>query len=303
MVRFRKPTQRSDQIIDRRGASRGRPGGMAIGAGGGGIAIIIAILFALFGGGGGGGGGGLEDILNQLQPVTTAATQVNPLDPSTDPQADMVDFMDVVIEDNQALWAEVFAQSGRQYQNTKLVLFTGFTESGCGGADSRVGPHYCPLDNLIYIDLEFFEVLQDRFGATGDLAPAYVLSHEIAHHVQKLLGTMDQVQQLQQQDPGQANELSVRLELQSDCFAGVWASTVFVGQLETGEDLALDPGEISEALEAAAAVGDDRIQETIQGRVDPESFTHGTSEQRQRWFQTGYDGGDPSACDTFSGSI
>jgi uncharacterized protein len=302
MVRFRKPTQRSGDIIDRRGSSRGRPGGMAIGAGGGGIAIIIAILFALFGGGGD-GGGGLEDILNQLQPATTAATATNPIDPSADPQADMADFMSVVLDDNQALWADVFAQSGREYQRAELVLFTGFTESGCGGADSRMGPHYCPLDSRVYLDLGFFEELLARFGATGDLAPAYVLSHEIGHHVQKLLGTMDQVQQLQQQDPGQANELSVRLELQADCFAGVWASTVFVGQLETGEDLALDPGEISEALEAAAAVGDDRIQETIQGRVDPESFTHGTSEQRQRWFQTGYDGGDPSACDTFFGSI
>jgi predicted metalloprotease len=302
MVRFRKPAQRSDHIIDRRGAPRGRPGGVAIGAGGGGIAIIIAILFALFGGGGS-GGGGLEDILNQLQPVTTAASQTNPIDASTDPQADMADFMSVVLDDNQAMWADVFTQSGRQYQPADVVLFTGFTDSACGGADARMGPHYCPLDAKVYLDLEFFEELQTRFGATGDLAPAYVLSHEIGHHVQNLLGTMEQVQQMQRQDPSQVNELSVRLELQADCFAGVWASTVFVGQLETGEDLALDPGEISEALEAAAAVGDDRIQETIQGRVDPESFTHGTSEQRQRWFMTGYNGGDPSACDTFSGSI
>jgi predicted metalloprotease len=300
MVKFRKPTQRSGDIIDRRGATGGRRGGMAIGAGGGGIAIIIAILFAVFGGG---GGGGLEDILNQLQPATTAASETNPLDPATDPQAEMADFMSVVLDDNQALWADIFAQSGRQYQNAELVLFTGFTDSGCGGADSRMGPHYCPLDNRVYLDLEFFEQLAAQFGATGDLAPAYVLSHEIGHHVQTLLGINEQVRQQQQQDPGQANDLSVRMELQADCFAGVWASTVFVGQLETGEDLALDPGEISEALEAAAAVGDDRIQETIQGRVDPESFTHGTSEQRQAWFQRGYDGGDPNSCDTFSGTI
>ena len=301
MVKFRKPTQRSGDIIDRRGATGGRRGGMAVGAGGGGIAIVIAILFAVFGGGG--GGGGLEDILNQLQPATTAAGQTNPLDPATDPQADMVDFMDVVLEDNQALWTEIFAQSGETYVRAELVLFTGTTESGCGGADSRMGPHYCPLDNRVYLDLEFFEELESRFGASGDLAPAYVLSHEIGHHVQTLLGISEQVQSQQQANPSQANELSVRMELQADCFAGVWASTVFVGQLETGEDLALEPGEISEALEAAAAVGDDRIQETIQGRVDPESFTHGTSEQRQRWFQTGYDTGDPNACDTFSGEI
>ena len=273
---------------------------MAIGAGGGGVAIIIAILFALFGGGGQGGGAGLEDILNQLQPATTAATQTNPLDPASDPQADMADFMSVVLDDNQALWTDVFAQAGEQYQPAELVLFTGFTESGCGGADARMGPHYCPLDSRVYLDLEFFEELQTRFGATGDLAPAYVLSHEIGHHVQNLLGIAEQVQKLQQQDPGQANDLSVRMELQADCFAGIWASTVFVGNLSSGEDLALEPGEISEALEAAAAVGDDRIQERVQGRIDPESFTHGTAAQRQQWFQTGYDGGDPNACDTFS---
>jgi predicted metalloprotease len=300
VVRYRKPTERSGDIIDRRGAGGRRPG-VAIGAGGGGIAIIIAVLFALFGGGG--DGGGLEDILNQLQPATTAASQTNPLDPATDPQADMVDFMDVVLEDNQALWADIFTQSGRQYQNAELVLFTGFTESGCGGADSRMGPHYCPLDNRVYLDLEFFEELRSRFGATGDLAPAYVLSHEIGHHVQNQLGINEQVRGMQEQDPSRANDLSVRMELQADCFAGVWASTVFTGQLESGEDLALDPGEISEALEAAAAVGDDRIQETTQGRVNPESFTHGTSEQRQNWFQTGYDSGDPNSCDTFSGDI
>lgn len=300
MVKFRKPTQRSGDIIDRRGASGGRRGGVAIGAGGGGIAIIIAILFAVLGGG---GGGGLEDILNQLQPATTAASESNPLDPATDPQAEEADFMSVVLDDVQAMWADVFTQSGRQYQNAELVFFTGFTESGCGGADSRMGPHYCPLDNRVYLDLEFFEDLRTRFGATGDLAPAYVLAHEIGHHVQNLLGTDDQVRELQQQDPARANELSVRMELQADCFAGVWSSTVFVGQLETGEDIALEPGEIAEALEAAAAVGDDRIQAQSEGRVNPESFTHGTSAQRQAWFQTGYDSGDPASCDTFSGSI
>ncbi|HSL27134.1 MAG TPA: neutral zinc metallopeptidase [Acidimicrobiia bacterium] len=298
MVRYRKPAQRSGDIIDRRGSIGRRPG-VAIGAGGGGLAIIIAILFTLFSG----GGGGLGDILTQLQPATTAATEVNPLDPATDPQADMVDFMSVVLDDNQALWTDIFAQSGRQYQRAELVLFTEATDSGCGGADSRMGPHYCPLDNRVYLDLGFFDELAARFGATGDLAPAYVLSHEIGHHVQNLLGINEQVRQLQQENPAQANDLSVRMELQADCFAGVWASTVFTGQLQSGEDLALDPGEISEALEAAAAVGDDRIQMATQGRTDPESWTHGSAEQRQSWFQRGYDGGDPNSCDTFSGSI
>ena len=299
MVKFRKPTQRSGDMIDRRGATGGRRGGMAIGAGGGGIAIIIAILFAVLGG----GGGGLEDILNQLQPATTAANETNPLDPATDPQAEEADLMSVVLDDVQAMWADIFAQSGRQYQNAELVLFTDFTDSGCGGADSRMGPHYCPLDNRVYLDIVAFNQLATQLGATGDLAPAYVLAHEIGHHVQNLLGTDDEVRAMQQQDPSQANDLSIRMELQADCFAGVWASTVFVGQLETGEDLALDPGEIAEALVAAAAVGDDRIQAQGGGQVNPETFTHGTSEQRQRWFQTGYDSGNPASCDTFSGSI
>jgi hypothetical protein len=272
---------------------------LAVGAGGGGIAIIIAIIVALTGG----SSGGLEDILNQLQPPATSVPGQSPLEGAPDPEASMVDFMSVVLDDNQAMWAEIFANNQLEYRNAQLVLFTEFVESGCGGAQSPMGPHYCPLDEHMYIDLAFFDDLQTRFGATGDLAPAYVLSHEIGHHVQNLLGINDQVRGLQQENPAQANELSVRMELQADCFAGVWASTVFVGQLPSGEDLAIDAGEISEALEAAAAVGDDRIQETIQGRVDPESFTHGTSEQRVNWFNTGYQTGNPDACDTFSGDI
>ena len=297
MVKFRKPVQRSEDLIDRRGGSGRRPG-LAVGAGGGGIAIIIAIIVALMGG----GGGGLEDILNQLQPPASSVPRQSPLE-GADPEAEMVDFMSVVLDDNQALWAEIFTNNQLEYRNAQLVLFDDFVESGCGGADSRMGPHYCPLDEHIYLDLGFFNDLQTRFGATGDLAPAYVLSHEIGHHVQNLLGIDDEVRSQQQADPANANDLSVRMELQADCFAGVWASTVFVGQLPSGEDLAIDPGEISEALEAAAAVGDDRIQETIQGRVDPESFTHGTSEQRQQWFTNGYQSGDPAACDTFSASL
>jgi predicted metalloprotease len=301
MVRFRKPTQRSDDIIDVRGSGGGRRPGLAIGAGGGGLAIIIAIIVALLGGGG--GGTGLEDVLDQLQPAPQTSVAEAPLDPSADPQADMADFMSVVLDDNNAMWSDIFSQSGRQYPNPQLVLFTGFTNSACGGADARMGPHYCPLDSHIYLDMDFFAELSSRFGASGDLAPAYVLSHEIGHHVQNVLGIDDQVRSLQQQNPAEANDLSVRMELQADCFAGVWASTVFVGQLQTGENLALEPGEISEALEAAAAVGDDRIQIAVQGRTDPESWTHGSAEQRQTWFQNGYDSGDPNSCDTFSGGI
>ena len=304
MVKFRKPVQRSEDLIDRRGSSGRRPG-LAVGAGGGGIAIIIAIIVALMGG----GGGGLEDILNQLQPLATtvpvddSVPVDSPVGGVVEPEDDMAGFMSVVLDDNQAMWAEIFANNGLEYRNAKLVLFTEATESGCGGADSRMGPHYCPLDEYVYLDLGFFNDLQTRFGATGDLAPAYVLSHEIGHHVQNLLGIDDEVRSQQQADPANANELSVRMELQADCFAGVWASTVFVGQLPDGESLVIDSGEIKEALEAAEAVGDDRIQGTIQGRVDPESFTHGTSEQRQQWFSNGYQNGDPAACDTFSASL
>ncbi|MGQ0848708.1 MAG: KPN_02809 family neutral zinc metallopeptidase [Actinomycetota bacterium] len=301
MVRYRKPLERSDDIIDMRGRPGRRPG-VAIGAGGGGVAIIIAIIVALLSGG---GSGGLGDILNELQPVpqTPAPTAESPLEPAVDPQADMADFMSVVLDDNQQMWTEIFSRSSRQYQNAQVVLFTGSVESGCGGADSRMGPHYCPADQRVYLDLEFFEELRTRFGATGDLAPAYVLSHEIGHHVQHLLGIDQQVRLHQQNDPARANDLSIKVELQADCFAGVWSSTVFVGQLETGEDLALDPGEIAEAMEAAEAVGDDRIQIAVQGRTDPESWTHGSADQRQQWFQRGYDTGDPNACDTFSGGV
>jgi uncharacterized protein len=241
-------------------------------------------------------------MLDQLSP-RGSTTGAAPLDPATDPDADLVDFMSVVLDDVQAFWSEVFAGSGEAYQPAHLVIFDDFTESSCGGADARVGPHYCPVDGNVYLDLGFFQELQSRFGATGDLAPAYVLAHEIAHHVQNLVGIAGEVRRLQQEDPASGNELSVRLELQADCLAGNWASTVFVGELETGENLALEPGEIREAMDAAAAVGDDRIQRATTGRIDPETFTHGTSEQRANWFTTGYQTGDPGACDTFTGDV
>jgi hypothetical protein len=272
-----------------------------MGIGGGGIGILIAVLFAMFGGGG--EFGDLNEVLEGLQPSQPGSVESSPLPPESDPDSDLVDFMSVVLDDNQDFWNEVFAQSGMTYRYANLVLFDGFTESGCGGADERFGPHYCPLDENVYIDLGFFRELQTRFGARGDLAPAYVLSHEIAHHVQTVLGINQQVRDRQQSDPSVANDLSIRMELQADCFAGVWASSVFVDStesLEAGRVLELEPGEIHEALEAAAAVGDDRIQEAATGRIDPESWTHGSSEQRERWFETGYSSGDPSACDTFS---
>ncbi|MEX2279979.1 MAG: neutral zinc metallopeptidase [Acidimicrobiia bacterium] len=299
MARYRKPAERSDSIQDRRGS----PGRRAIGVGGGGIAIVVAVLFALFGGGG--EMGDLTQVLESLQPTQTPSAEASPLPREADPDADLVDFLSVVLDDNQLFWDEAFTASGLEYRYADLVLFEGFTESGCGGADERYGPHYCPLDENVYIELGFFRELQSRFGVSGDLAPAYVLSHEIAHHVQTVLGINQQVRDQQQADPSSANDLSIRMELQADCFAGVWASTVYVDDtdtLEAGRVLELEPGEIREALEAAAAVGDDRIQEAATGRTDPESWTHGSSEQRERWFQTGYETGDPSRCDTFSGT-
>jgi uncharacterized protein len=297
MVRYKKPTQRSGDIQDRRGA----PGRRAVGFGGGGLAVLVALLFALFGGNG--DLGDLNSVLEGLQPAGSGSAEAAPLPREADPDADLVDFLSVVLDDNQQFWADVFAASGMEYRRAGLVLFEGFTESGCGGADERYGPHYCPLDENVYLDLGFFRELQTRFGATGDLAPAYVLSHEIAHHVQTVLGINQQVRDRQQADPSSANDLSIRMELQADCFAGVWASTVYVDatdRLEADRTLELEPGEIHDALEAAAAVGDDRIQEAATGRIDPESWTHGSSEQRERWFATGYQTGDPSRCDTFS---
>jgi predicted metalloprotease len=278
--------RRSSNVDDR----RGRAAPVAAGVGGLGI---IGVLLALFLGG---GEGGFGDIANQLHglggpPPTQAAQNL-----SVDDQA-AGDFIAAVLGTTEEFWGDVFSGVGEDYPEPPLVLFTGATRSACGGARAEVGPHYCPLDSTVYMDLAFFEELQRRFGASsGDFAEAYVVAHEVGHHVQNVLGIMDEVRSLQQQNSGDANELSVRLELQADCFAGAWAAAVFERGL-------LERGDIEEALSAAEAVGDDRIQEAIQGRVNPESFTHGTSQQRVDWFSQGYDTGDPNTCDTFSGGI
>ena len=172
------------------------------------------------------------------------------------------------------------------------MIFDGSTQTACGQGTAATGPFYCPADSKIYIDLSFFRELRDRFGAPGDFAQAYVIAHEYGHHVQNLLGINAEVQRMSQEDPGRANDLSIRLELQADCLAGVWGHVAFA-------DEELSPGDLQEGLGAAEAVGDDRIQETTTGRIDPESWTHGSSEQRARWFQVGFDSGDPKDCDTF----
>ncbi len=278
--------ERSKNVDDRRG--RG-----AVVAGGVGGLGIIGILLALFTGG---GGGDLGDILGQLgTPQTTAAAQDSQEFEGID---DEEAFVMAILGTTETLWTDVFASSGQTYDPAEVVLFSGATESACGGANSATGPHYCPLDEKVYIDLTFYDELKRRFGASGgDFAEAYVLAHEIGHHIQHELGIMDSVREIQQSSPDEANAYSVRLELQADCLAGVWANSIFQ------RDNVLEPGDISEGLSAAEAVGDDRIQQTTSGRVNPESFTHGTSQQRVNWFNVGYETGDPAACDTFNDDI
>ena len=291
-----KRSRRSGDLIDRRGGGGGLGGGMG-GAGklgaGIGIPAIIALVISLFLGGGGGGTGsapGIDDILGDLSAPQGGG---EPIPPDQDEDAKLVDFMSFLLDDIQAFWTDTFSGSDKQYPRSELVLFTGSTESACGGATSDIGPHYCPPDQRMYLDLEFFRDLRTQFGAPGDFAQAYVLAHEIGHHVQNVLGINGKVHREQQSDPDQANELSIRLELQADCLAGVWAFTAQERGL-------LESGDLEEGLEAAAAVGDDRIQSQSGGRVTPENWTHGSSEQRVKWFRAGFDTGNPDACDTFS---
>lgn len=203
-------------------------------------------------------------------------------------------FASTVLGSNNDFWAQMADTADRSYSPPTLVLFRTSTQSGCGGATSDVGPHYCPIDQTIYLDETFFDELTARFGAGGgDVAEAYVIAHEVAHHVQNEFGTMEFVQQAQQVNPGSQNELSVKTELQADCFAGLWARSI--------ESLnILEPGEIKEAMDAAAAVGDDRIQRSATGYIDPERWAHGSSEQRVAWFNRGYNSGEIGSCNTFN---
>ena len=302
-----KPGQgRSDNIEDRRGSSAGGLGGLGGlipggGKGGGVIGIVVLLAVFLLGGrsclsdgsGGDSASGGLDieainDILSQFSPAGGAAAGEDPLDPADDPDANTVDFVSFVLDDVQGFWGGYFDDAGENYPDAELVLFRNSVQSGCGPASAATGPFYCPVDSKAYIDLAFFRELTDRFGAPGDFAQAYVLAHELGHHVQNVLGINAEVQRLGQQDPDRVNELSVRLELQADCFAGVWAHSAFQRDL-------LSDGDLEEGVDAAGAVGDDRL-----GVDSPESFTHGTSEQRVHWLRTGYETGDVQSCDTFS---
>jgi predicted metalloprotease len=205
----------------------------------------------------------------------------------------MIQFVSFVLDDVQGTWRKEFQQQGQSYQNAKLDIFTEGINTGCGSAESGMGPFYCPADQKVYIDLSFYQELKERFGAPGDFAQAYVLAHEVGHHVQHLLGIDDKVRAAQERDPSLVNELSVAMELQADCFAGVWGHSTQQRQI-------LEAGDVDEALNAAAAVGDDRIQKEATGRVNPETWTHGSAKDRAAWFRRGFDTGSIDNCDTFA---
>jgi hypothetical protein len=200
-----------------------------------------------------------------------------------------------VFNDAQKEWQAIFTKAGKQYHGARLVLFSSAVRTGCGTESAEVGPFYCPADQTVYLDLAFFNDMEQKYGVKGDFSQAYVVAHELGHHIQNLTGVTTQVARLSQQQPAQANALSIRTELQADCYAGVWAHSAYTRDL-------LEPGDLDEALTAAAAVGDDFLQKQATGSVQPEQWTHGTSAQRQKWLTTGYDKGEPAACDTFSAS-
>jgi uncharacterized protein len=295
--------KRSADLEDRRAGGGGLGGGGGFGgmpipmgkAGGGGLGLVaILILFLVLRGCGDGGGGGGFDIPSLPTGTGIPAQETgSPVPEGSDPEAKQVEFVSFVLDDTQNFWQQQFQSSGEQYDRAKLVLFRDAVASGCGQASSATGPFYCPLDQKAYVDLTFFDELNRRFQAPGDFAQAYVLAHEIGHHVQQELNIEQQVREQSQSNPDDANELSVRLELQADCFAGLWGRSAY-------DQGILENGDLEEGITAAEAVGDDRIQEQAQGRIDPESFTHGTSEQRRTWFRRGFDSGSFEQCDTFS---
>ena len=282
-------------VIDQRGGGGGGRGGMGlpIGRAGGGlglVGILVVVALQLFGGGGGGG----FSVDQPFGPVPGGPAGGEPIPAAQDPDRDLRDFSAYVFTDAQERWEQTFRAEGKPYQRAKLVLFADqVSTGGCGSASSAVGPFYCPADQRVYLDLSFYKDMKTQLRASGDFAWAYVIAHEMGHHVQRQLGTAERVDTLRREDSDSANELSVRQELQADCYSGVWAHQVFkAGQLEDGD--------IDEAFTAAEAVGDDRLQENAGRRADRESFTHGSSEQRRRWFDAGRKEGDAAACDTFA---
>ncbi|MEM8925953.1 MAG: neutral zinc metallopeptidase [Actinomycetota bacterium] len=281
----------------RGGGGVGRP----IAAGGGLVGVIIAIIFALLGGGG--GGSALNIDTSGFDQGTGGAVESGGPTTVIDPDAETVDFMEALMFDIQETWDLYFDEAGLNYEPTTLTIFTGAVDTqGCGRATSAVGPFYCPAptDRGVYVDLEFFDELSTRFGAPGDFAQAYVIAHEVGHHIQAILRISDAVRDAQARDPGNKNEYSIRQELQADCLAGVWAFSANQRVTrDTGVPI-IQAGDIEEGMAAAASVGDDRIQESAGVGVNPHTWTHGSSQQRVRWFRIGFDNGDPEMCDTFA---
>jgi predicted metalloprotease len=304
--------QQSSNIEDRRsqgGGMGGGFGGSPFGRGGGGIRLPT---------GGGGSRGGIGSVIGivVVLGIIWAVTGTNPIDiltggsssggssassssqvPTSGEQAELRDFVGVVVKETEDLWTGVFQASGETYPAPKVVLFSNQVDTACGSADSSTGPFYCPGDEKVYIDLSFYDQLREQFGAPGDFAQAYVLAHEVGHHIQNITGVLPEFNQRRQSmSQEEANAYSVRVELQADCYAGVWAN--YAGQ----EDL-LDNGDVEEALNAANQIGDDTLQKRMQGFAVPKTFNHGTSAQRKTWFERGYSSGNPSDCDTFSGNV
>lgn len=279
--------RRSDNVEDRRGQAPGRMGpGLKLGGGGLLLVLLVSVMT----------GTNPLELLVALQETggpPAVETTPAPAPPANDPTSD---FVRAVLGDTEDTWGRIFREGGGEYQAPRLVLFRDAVASACGHASAAVGPFYCPPDRRVYLDLGFFRDLSERFGAPGDFARAYVISHEIGHHVQNLLGISEKVQrQRGQLDQAAANALSVRLELQADCFAGVWG-------YHAARRNVLETGDVDAALKAASAIGDDRLQMQSRGRVVPDSFTHGSSAQRVSWFRTGLEGGDMRRCDTFAAS-
>ena len=275
------PGGRSDDLEDRRDEGGGGIGGVHIGIGGFLVLFVLSLVFK-------------RDFFSLLGTQgAVSGQQVRQVDQQRDAQEEpTVQFISFVLDDVQKTWTYILQQRGVSYEHAKLVLFRDLTSSGCGTAEAATGPFYCPADEKVYIDLGFYDELQRRFGAPGQFAQAYVLAHELGHHVQNLLGIESKVRNLQSQNPGARNELSVRMELQADCLAGAWAHS-------TQQRNLLEAGDVQSALGAAAAVGDDRLQRMTRGTVSPDSFTHGTSAQRTEWFQRGLTEGTIEACNTF----
>ena len=286
-----KDGRRSDNIEDERGQGSG--GGMRFGGGKLGIGTIIGVLAISYF-----TGQNPLQLLGMLQNsgITGGAQQTQPA-PQSAESNEQADFVSVILASTEDTWPKILAPFNKEYVQPKLKLYSGMTETACGAGQAAMGPFYCPGDQKVYLDLAFFKDLQDKLGAGGDFARAYVIGHEIGHHVQNLLGTSAKVSQAQRNlSEEEANKLSVKLELQADCYAGVWAKNA------NSQKTMLESGDIEEAINAAAAVGDDRLQQSAGRAVNPESFTHGSSKARTQWFQTGISTGDLNACNTFNNS-